>query len=278
MNSDTQYYNKERLFFDTASLSFFSESKSFPEKLFNRFYRESFDKAIDYIPESAVLQKTILEIGCNISRYLYYFKMIGTQTAIGCDLSLGVLKKALLPHHNFVKNIDVPPSKIHLIQALAEETPIKADAIDTLFCFRSLHHFLHKDLFIRQSYHALKDNGLIILVDPNGNNLLRLLANKVGKYFNYLTEGENACKPKELINDLIKNNFEVMSIKYYNVFSEPVVHLGELSKSHSKILYMFFSALLIVTNAIDVLLNPIVNRFFPRLGWSFVLIARKHKL
>jgi len=275
MNTDSQYYNKEKSFFDTAYLSFFGRADTIFEAFFNRFYRLSFDKALKYIPKSALQNKIICEVGCNIARYLFYFKTLGARTAIGFDVSLGVLKRAMSIHHNYIKNIEVSPSKIHLVQSLAEQLPIPDNCIDTMFCFRSLHHFLHKDAFIEQCYRTLKDDGLLFIIEPSGSNPFRILANGIGKYFHYLTEGENACIPEETASMLAHYNFELLSIKYFNIFSEPNVHLGELSKRHSKPLYIFLSVLLIFTNVLDILLAPVVNKFFHKLSWSFIIVARK---
>ncbi|MCL4558333.1 MAG: class I SAM-dependent methyltransferase [Deltaproteobacteria bacterium] len=276
MDSDSTSYNKERDFFDTAYLSFFGEAKSTSERLFNPLYRSSFDRALRFIPRSTVQQRDICETGCNIARYLFYFKELGANNAIGCDISMGILKRALQPHHNYVKNVSVSPGHIDLVQCLAEQLPIHDEAIDTLFCFRSLHHFINKEAFIKQGYRILKDSGLFVIVEPSGSNPFRLLANRIGKHFKYLTEGENACVPENVLDTLEKNNFDIMNISYYNMLSEANVHLGELSKRYSKTLYVIISAILLFTNMLDALLTPLINGSLRKLSWSFVIIARKH--
>ncbi len=275
MARDSTPYSKEMNFFDTAYLSFFGEATTVSERLFNPLYRSSFDRALRFIPSSTVMQRDICETGCNIARYLFYFKALGARHAIGCDLSHGILRRALLPHHNYVRNASVAPGHVDLVQCLAEQLPLHDSTIDTLFCFRSLHHFINKEAFISQGRRILKENGLFIIVEPSGSNPFRILANKIGKHFKYLTEGENACVPENVLDTLKRNDFEIMNISYYNMLSEANVHIGELSKRYSKLLYIIVSVILFFTNTIDTILAPVINRSLHKLSWSFVIIARK---
>ena len=265
---------QEQEFFDHKYLCFLDLS----DKNISSFRNNSlisFDKFLKFLPPKHIINKYILEIGCNDGRYLNYFLKKGAHLAVGTDLSLLAMKRGIKNKYFPVSNEIIPAHPNIYIQSDFDNPAFKNNSFDTILIIRSLHHFHDINDLIKNCFQLLKNNGFLIIVDPNGINPLRKIADYVGKYLGSMSQDEKSLGLQDVIHFLNSNNFAVTSSYSFNIISEPLLHLSEISYSKHTLLFRLFSFLLILANKIEKYLESAVLIRYPNVSWSYIVIAEK---
>ncbi len=131
-----------------------------------------------------VKNKKILDIGCGLGNKTYFLEK--NNYLVGCDISLGCLKKA--KEHN----------SLLAVNSDAEKLPFRNQVFDVVICSEVLEHLINPQNVINEIKRVAKKDARIILTVPNHfslNNRINLLfgnglEEKVGwnsKYFEYNT-------------------------------------------------------------------------------------------
>jgi ubiquinone/menaquinone biosynthesis C-methylase UbiE len=97
----------------------------------------------------------ILEVGCGTGFWLGSFG--SGHDVFGIDLSQGMLSRAKLKQTN-------------LVCGTADQLPFTGGSFDLVYCVNALHHFVQKEVFIREASRLLRRGGAIAIIgmDPHG--------------------------------------------------------------------------------------------------------------
>jgi SAM-dependent methyltransferase len=108
----------------------------------------------DFVGPSA---ERVLEVGCGTGHWLRLLHSRGVN-AVGVDLSWQMLVRAR-----------EKLSSALLVQANAEDIPLKSGGVDCLFCINAHHHFANIPRFVTEARRVLRPGGLLMTValDPH---------------------------------------------------------------------------------------------------------------
>ena len=241
--------------------------------------RRSWDKHAKWIPHYLIKDKVVLDAGCGDGRFVRYCLDKGARFCIGLDISGKYILSGIRQGRTLVYThyITCAPRETSLfIQADAQKMPVRSNCIETVLCLSAFHHLPNKRLFLEECRRVLTDGGHVIIVDPNGQNPLRPLANYFGRKLGRLSHMERAIKPKETEAYLSDAGFQIRRFIAMNLLSEINTHIAEILFYREKILLgQLFRVLIGPANRSDDLCEKSVFRIFPWLSWRYMLIAKK---
>lgn len=139
---------------------------------FEGFYQEvdSYDaETFQLIINKCKQPKLVIEIGCGSGAWTAHVAKLGGHV-IGLDLSLVLAKKM----HKRLKLLNC-----EAVVGDAEFLPFKDRVADYCFFFFSLHHIPDLYQAITEATRCLKDDGWLIMVEPNGLNFMLTLTARI---------------------------------------------------------------------------------------------------
>lgn len=223
--------------------------------------------AQEYTSIRKLSQGVVLDLGCGPRVYLGKFH--GDNLNIGIDISFRVLSG--------IKNYS---SQVRLINAAAENIPLKDFSADIIFCMHIMEHVVDEQAVLAEMKRVLKPNGCILFQIPNGysafycpKRITRIFLAKIsGKKY---SEGETLydCIGKEahlrryslkkILRLLRENGFRVKKAR--GIFID---NAGRFPQA--------FDAL--IRNKVVFSLFSLLSALFPTLGAEFtVLVQTKHE-
>lgn len=206
-----------------------------------------FGKRIDFISKNISLEtnKKVIDIGCGDGLFLYYLeKKYPKLSCFGIDISLTQLKIA--KNNNKVIKLNV---------AEAENLPFKNGTFDIIIFNSILHHVNSMELSLKEALRICKNEGIIIIIEPNRFNLLIFGLSLVKRY----ERGQLKINPKK-IKAALNAEMQYLKISFINSLCYPY------QKWPPK---WFFSFIYKLEN----------NKFIPsRIRTHFVIIAKKDKI
>lgn len=250
MKKRTQDIQAEISFFDRIS-----QEISDYDTISDTTYKLIFDKISPYFGSD------LLEAGCGSGSFGSRIKQRKDNINItGIDINQKFIK---LAKKKGVYN--------NLICANLEDKNIfKKGEFDTIVCPYILHHFPNLEKVTNNIFYWLKPGGYLIIIDPNGSNLvlktsyfLRLFLSKFVDTTNYASVNES----HKSIPNLLKNlkNFRICSIETF----ENKPRLGLKSSSFSLITILAFSQKILLK----------IYKFLPFAkfnGSDLIIIAKKN--
>ncbi|MBM4172239.1 MAG: class I SAM-dependent methyltransferase [Ignavibacteria bacterium] len=158
--------------------------------------------------------KQILEVGCGTC---YWLNSINTNNAnlFGADYSIGMLKQA---KESYCKNF-------MLINADANQLPLKKKYFDLILCINAIHHFSNYQKFITDVSKLINPNGYFCIVglDPRDKNTDWYLY----KYFEGTFEMDLMRYPEFTTIQSVMDLFNFTNIKIEIVHSISSQKIGE---------------------------------------------------
>ncbi|TFG22559.1 MAG: class I SAM-dependent methyltransferase [Promethearchaeota archaeon] len=205
---------KERIFWDRYSIGL---RKNISKHSFLRRMKKSFwwENLI-----GKVKNKKIIDIGCGNRHYVTYWVLSGNE-AVGIDISPETIENNKILHEKFgLKNCFSICS--------AEKLNFPSESFDIAHIQFLLHHLPlnFMDIVIKEAFRVLKEDGLLLLFEPNFNFPLRwIIQNPLIQEFNllrkyailkgWITPEEKALKNFQYIQLLKQNKFKIIKINYY---------------------------------------------------------------
>jgi ubiquinone/menaquinone biosynthesis C-methylase UbiE len=134
---------------------------------------DTYDKeASHFILEMFKKSKLIIEIGCGSGAWTRHLAKEGNYV-IGVDLSSSLIKEM----HKKLRN-----SNCEAIVGDAEFLPFKDKVVDGCFFGFSLHHVPNLLQSIGEAARCLRDNGRLVMIEPNGLNFVLALENQIAVF------------------------------------------------------------------------------------------------
>lgn len=129
------------------------------------------DRAFQLVKSNCSEAKTVLELGCGSGAWTSHL-IHEAKRVIAVDFSRSLIQKT----HASLKN-----DGCYVIMADAELLPIRSNVIDECFFGFSLHHMANISACLNEVYRCLRLEASIILVEPNGTNIIRLCGHLIGR-------------------------------------------------------------------------------------------------
>ncbi len=101
----------------------------------------------------------VIEVGCGSGRWLREIKN-ANRKIYGLDISIEMLKKVARSNGN----------EFVLINASADNLPLKENYFDLIFIVNAVHHFKNPERFIETAYSSLKSGGALLILLPDIQN------------------------------------------------------------------------------------------------------------
>jgi len=162
------------------------------------------------------------------------------------------------------------------------KAPFKPEAFNICFCAQVLHHFPNLDFIVFELSRILRNNGIIILFEPNGSNIIfkiiRFVKEMIPKNWmekrQMTTMNESAHDVKSYDNILKSNNFITSKISYYLSAEQALPYQKQVIKWYFHD-YGVLAGILLFLRYIS--LRIVLNMLPENLGMGSVLMtARKH--
>jgi len=190
----------------------------------------------------------------------------------GCGT--GILLEDLVKKYSQVYGIDVSPDMIKRIKinnnnlksinvTCGENLPFKDNFFNVIFCRGSLHHVENLEKGISEIFRVLKNEGELILSEPNNDSLILRIPRKFYvKHSDHFDHEHHALESKSLIKLLENKKFEFKKLKRFVFFAFPIGGLSDL---------MPLVKFLII---IDNILSKIF--FINRQSWHMIIRVKKN--
>jgi len=191
-----------------SELKFFSKSPT--EPIYDRCLAERVILLADLKPKSL-----ILDAGCGGGYWGRVFAGSGHR-AVGIDLVPRVISRAAKK---------AVTGQSFLVGNLLKQLPFTKKNFDGIICGFILHHFPDKDdldTVVNNLKNCLKQNGKIILVEPNGSNPIVSISRRIGRLlFHYYpqeiaSENETVHSIEIYQNLLEENKMKILKIESYH--------------------------------------------------------------
>ena len=127
------------------------------------------DEVFQLISDRCNRLNLIIEIGCGSGVWTAHLAKLGKHV-VGLDLSSILIKKL----HKRLKKLNC-----EAVIGDAEFLPFTDKVADCCFFFYSLHHIPDISQAINEATRCLKDNGQLVLVEPNGLNFMLALIARI---------------------------------------------------------------------------------------------------
>lgn len=148
-------------------------------------------------------------------------------------------------------------------------------SFDVVCIFQALHHLTDPEAFLAEVRRVLREDGVLLVSDPNGTHPLRSLASKVGRLVGHLSEDEHALGMNEVARQLQRVGFSLGTVHTMNLLSE----LNFLMAAVASLRFRWLGELMLLANyvlrPIDDALEASVFPRWPNLGWRFLVVAHK---
>jgi hypothetical protein len=129
----------------------------------------------------------------------------------------GLSQQIVNKFSNLLRGYLKPNTETEIKCILCIELLAKEKDLDIITCYHALEHFLNPQEFIDVAISALRSNGLLFLALPNGG-YYPAQKDFFGKFdWCFFPEHLHYFTPNSIQNILIKNNFEVISMKSNSV-------------------------------------------------------------
>ncbi|MFH1539908.1 MAG: methyltransferase domain-containing protein [bacterium] len=257
-------------------LNFLNECGTESQRTQRTHLLKCWDKHFQYIPESLYKDRVVLDACCGNPRNVAFFKARGAKTAVGCDISMKIMRRGLERDSTCVYDaeFEVDARGTNCVQGDSESLPFKDESIDTVFCFQSLHHLV-KENFLAEAARVLRGGGALFISDPNGSHPLRGLADYVGRKAKVLTWDERSMEPSSISELIEKQGFEIESRHFLNFLSETYFLLTAIVGESTPRLMRFLRRAMPFFNFLDGILERTLFPALPSLSWRMVFVARK---
>lgn len=162
------------------------------------------------------------------------------------------------------------------------KAPFRPKAFNICFCAQVLHHFPNLNFIVFELSRILRNNGLIILFEPNGSNIIfkiiRFVKEMIPKKWmekrQMTTMNESAHDVKSYDNILKSNDFITSKISYYLSAEQALPYQKQVIKWYFHD-YGVLAGILLFLRYIS--LRIVLNMLPENLGMGSVLMtARKH--
>ena len=153
------------------------KEKDFYETHFNE---DSFDQqTYDFIRRiSGKTKSTIVELGCGSGSWTKELVKNG-NFVVGVDFSSSSVRELKKKLEN---------SNIEVVIADLEYLPFKNNFADQFFFGWVLHHATDISRTLKEAKRCLRNNGNVVMIEPNGTNFLRVFTHEVGVLLNIVLE------------------------------------------------------------------------------------------
>lgn len=195
-----------------------NEYKKRYEPEYSKIYSEYWNRQfLSHLPENP---QRILDNGCGTGDLLRELLPLCKMT-IGSDISKAMLKAA--------GNLIGETGSIIWVVSPGESLPF-ADGIFDVICFRgALHHMADEILALKEAYRLLRNDGLLMLSEPNDDSLLlklpRRIANKrIARFGNE----HKAFSSKKWLKTIEQAGFSIKKTKYFSFLSQPLCGMSDL--------------------------------------------------
>ena len=195
---NTQDVKSEIKFFDQIA-----NKIDYYDTISEKDYKQIFDKIKPY------LGKNILDAGCATGDFARRIKKIKANIKIsGIDLNKKLIKLAAsFRIYNKV-----------ICGNIENETIFKKNEFDTIICLSLLHHFPDIKYVIGNCRRWLKPKGHLIIIDPNGSNLILKISYTIRLLMGKFVRDNNCASPNEShkpVGTFVKalSDFEVVKIE-----------------------------------------------------------------
>ena len=195
---NTQDIKSEIKFFDKIA-----DKYDHYDTISEKDYKQILDKIIPY------LGNNILDAGCATGDFAKRIKKIKANIKIsGIDLNKKLIKLAALSRiYNKV-----------ICGNIENETIFKKNEFDTIICLSLLHHFPDIKYVINNCRRWLKPNGYLIIIDPNGSNLILKISYFIRLLMGKFVRDNNCASPNEshkTVSTFVKalGNFNIVKIE-----------------------------------------------------------------
>lgn len=268
--------DRERAHFDNLHvnpLAFLEDDGSWFKKATIKFLISRWDGHLKYLPKDALKDRLVLDACCGNPRVVCWMNAKGA-TAFGCDISIKMMTMGNSSGSSYTLGEKVELSPVRWAIADCERLPYAPGAFDTVTCFQALHHVNH-DMFLRECRRVLKDGGVIIVSDPNGDHFLRKAGTYIGKKLRLLSDDETTCGKKVIIAELLNAGFDVKWTRSINFLSETVFLFEEVLRKKHPFVSSLLRLSLLALYPIDHILDHTLFRIFPSLAWRNIFYAVK---
>lgn len=187
-------------------ISFF-DNKFFVFTRVSRYATKIFDHHLKHVLEHLDETDRILDIGCNDGRHTSFLRKKGYKV-FGVDVSKGALKRRKDSFFSFGEHIEKDNLRNSFLCADARHPPFKGNTFDKILILETLHHIPDKEMFLRSLSKIMKDNGRIIISEPNPQNLLRKFVSIIGSRFELISPYELPLTFDKLIK-IVEKHFEI---------------------------------------------------------------------
>jgi len=183
-------------------------------QIYSRYWNRQF---LSNMPENP---QSVLDNGCGTGELLKEL-LPRCNLPIGSDISKAMIKTA--------KGSIEEGKDIIWVVSPGESLPF-ADNIFDVICFRgALHHMSDETSALKEAYRMLKNNGLLMLSEPNDDSiLLRLPRKLVNRRMARFGKGHKAFKSTKLLKSMEKMGFSIKYTKYFSFLSQPLCGMSDL--------------------------------------------------
>ena len=203
----------------------------------------------------------IADIGCGTGSAVTYLHNLDFHNVdyIGIDVSIKIMKMRSKEDNKRPDNWN-----IRFIKASANKAIFEDNSLDIVFSASALHH-LELGTVIKWVSRSLKPNGLLILHEPNSNNLFAKIGRKLVHDFH--TKGERPLLPEQIKNLAYDHNLTLIHEKGLHYFTGSLQYLVGLLELPNPIAFCAYHA----SKFIDALVTT------PSRNYSFVQVYKKSK-
>ena len=135
----------------------------------SRIYHDSFSKIPfdQFINYNSIIEKNVLEIGCG---YGLHAEMILKNSKPKSYTAIDITKEAIEATKKRLEIKKLNMENVKIINADAENLPIKDDSLDFIWSWGVIHHSLNTEKIISEIYRTLKKNGKFKIMIYNKNS------------------------------------------------------------------------------------------------------------
>lgn len=205
-----------------------------------------------------------LDAGCGTGRHLSAALEFGIQDIHGIDLDARSLEEAKTRLKQMPQNT---PHTLSLKQASLEQIPYKDKLFDLVICSEVLEHVENVDACLAELKRVLKPQGLLCISVP------RFWPEKIcwflsESYYNVKGGHLRIFKKNILLNNLNKQNFNIVKQHYAHAFHSPYWWLKCALKNQNNVLIKAFEKLLLKDmfkfpskpNPLETFFNPVFGK------------------